>query len=146
MKLRTGEPWRPAPEYASTLRGVGVNLLVRDVSTSVRFRREVLQLDPMYADPDFAALQHDGTDFMLHADHTYDTHPLLDRSQGVRGAGVELRVYAIDPDAAERRARDTGHKILAPTTDRGHGLRECYVVDPDGYVWVPCRVMHRGSE
>jgi hypothetical protein len=27
--------------------------------------------------------------------------------------------------------------VLAETQDKPHGLRECYLVDPDGYVWVP---------
>ncbi len=27
--------------------------------------------------------------------------------------------------------------VLAETSDKPHGLRECYLVDPDGYVWVP---------
>ena len=137
MKLRTGDPWLPAPVYSKTLRGVGVNLLVRDVASSVRFLRDVLKLEPAYEDPDFAAFQHEGTDFMLHADHTYDDHPLRGRAGGARGAGLELRVYGVDPDAAEQRARGAGCDVLATSADKGHGLRECYLVDPDGYVWVP---------
>ena len=27
--------------------------------------------------------------------------------------------------------------VLDGSMDKPHGLRECYIVDPDGYVWVP---------
>jgi hypothetical protein len=26
---------------------------------------------------------------------------------------------------------------LSQATDKGHGLREIYIRDPDGYIWVP---------
>ena len=42
-----------------------------------------------------------------------------------------------DPDAAEARARAQGHIVLESATDKPHGLREAYLVDPDGYCWVP---------
>ena len=29
--------------------------------------------------------------------------------------------------------------VLAESADKPHGLRESYIVDPDGYVWVPDR-------
>ena len=50
---------------------------------------------------------------------------------------VELRFYGVDPDAAEARARARGDTVLAGAADKPHGLRESYLVDPDGYVWVP---------
>ena len=55
----------------------------------------------------------------------------------IRGAGAELRLYGLDPDAAEARARARGDAVLAASADKPHGLRECFLVDPDGYVWVP---------
>jgi hypothetical protein len=27
--------------------------------------------------------------------------------------------------------------VLAASADKPHGLRECFLADPDGYVWVP---------
>ena len=33
--------------------------------------------------------------------------------------------------------RRLGFKVLVGTTDKPHGLREAYLVDADGYVWVP---------
>ena len=57
----------------------------------------------------------------------------------MRGVGIELRLYDHDPDAAEARARTRGDHVLAAAADKPHGLRECCLVDPDGYVWVPAK-------
>ncbi len=139
MKKREGEPFMSAPDYGRSLRGFGVNLLVRDVARAAAFQREVLGVEAVYLDADFAVLAHGGGQWMLHADHTYADHPLLALTgDGVlRGAGAELRLYGIDPDAAEARAREKGHTVLAPSADKPHGLRECFLADEDGYIWVP---------
>jgi catechol 2,3-dioxygenase-like lactoylglutathione lyase family enzyme len=130
----------PADAFGRALRGVGINLLVSDVDPAVAFLRDVMGLIPVYADPDFAVLTLGDQPVLLHADHTYDSHPLSGFVTGLdgRGAGVELRLYGVDPDAAEARARAAGHVILAGALDKPHGLREAYVLDPDGYCWVPC--------
>ena len=139
MKKRSDEPWMAAPEYGRSLKGFGVNLLVRDVARSHDFLVEILLLEPVYADADFAVLRHGGHDIILHADHTYSDHPLLSLTGdgALRGAGAELRLYGLDPDAAESRARARGDTVLAESKDKPHGLRECYIADPDGYIWVP---------
>ncbi len=144
MKERDGEPWMAADAYGRSLTGMGVNLLVREVARSVAFLTEVLGLELVYADADFAVLRHSGReggsqDVILHADHSYAEHPLLALTGdgALRGAGVELRLYSIDPDAAEARARARGDTVFAETRDKPHGLRECYLADPDGYIWVP---------
>ncbi len=144
MKERDGEPWMAADAYGRSLTGMGVNLLVREVARSVAFLTEVLGLERVYADADFAVLRHGGReggsqDVILHADHTYAEHPLLALTGdgALRGAGVELRLYGIDPDAAEARAQARGETVFAETRDKPHGLRECYLADPDGYIWVP---------
>ena len=54
-----------------------------------------------------------------------------------RGLGIELRLHGLDPDGAEARARAHGATVLAGSIDKPHGLRECYIIDPDGYLWVP---------
>src|SRR5713226_8903372 len=104
---REGKGWIPADEYGRSLPAFTVNLLVKDVAKSLAFYRDVLEAEVRYADEDFAALRLKGVDFMLHADHAYDHHPLLARVGGVspRGAGAELRVMGIDPDKAEARAK-----------------------------------------
>ena len=138
-KKRVGDPWMPAPAYSKSLEGLSINLLVADVAVSVAFARTVLEAEVVYADPDFAVLGRDGVNWMLHADHTYEDHPLTGFVRGLegRGAGAELRLHRLDPDAAESRARGAGYTILAGAADKGHGLREVYILDPDGYCWVP---------
>ncbi len=132
-----------ADAYGRSLAGMGVNLLVREVGRAVSFLTEVLGLETVYADADFAVLRHASSggnqDIMLHADRTYAEHPLLALTGdgALRGVGVELRLYGIDPDAAEARARARGDAVFAATRDKPHGLRECYLADPDGYIWVP---------
>jgi uncharacterized glyoxalase superfamily protein PhnB len=102
------------------------------------FYKEVLGAAVRYADQDFAALNLQGVDFMLHSDHTYDHHPLFERLKGPgpRGTGAELRVMGVDPDAAERKAKTAGAKILQPAMDFPHGWRDVMLEDPDGYVWA----------
>lgn len=141
MKKRPPDVSLPiaAPDYGRMLRGLGFNLLVTDVARSVRFATAVLGATRFYADADFAALRLNGGEFMLHADHTYHDNPLSGLVRGVegRGAGVELRIYGCDPDACEARARDLGYTVLAGSMDKPHGLRECVILDDDGYAWVP---------
>ncbi len=139
MKLRDGESWMPADDYGRSLTGLGINLLVVEIARAVDFATEVLGAETVYADPDFAVLSAQGNQWMLHADHTYDDHP-LSGSLGpelARGIGVELRLHGLDPDAAEARARSRGDTILAGAMNKPHGLREAFIVDPDGYLWVP---------
>jgi catechol 2,3-dioxygenase-like lactoylglutathione lyase family enzyme len=139
MKLRTSDPWMPAPRYSRTLQGLTLNLLVRDIGQSLPFHREVLGAQVVYSDPDFAVLRCGGAEWMLHADHTYLDHPLhASLSEGgPRGVGAELRLHGRDPDEAESAARRLGFTVLASATDKPHGLREVYLIDPDGYLWVP---------
>lgn len=128
-----------AAEMGHRLDGFGVNLLVRDVARAVAFMRDVLAFDVLRASEDYAVLAWRGRLFQLHADATYSSHPLPAHlpAAGLRGAGVELRLYQTDPDAAEQRAREGGYEILQVTADKPHGLRECFLLDPDGYCWAP---------
>jgi len=136
-------PFMAAPDYGRSLKGFGVNLLVRDVPRAVAFAKTVLGATLVYGDPDFAVLRHgsggNAAEWMLHADHTYSSHPLLSLTGdgAVRGVGVELRLHGCDPDAAVARAQGAGHYVMAEAADKPHGLREAYIADPDGYVWVP---------
>ena len=138
MKLRQGDPWMPADEYGRSLRGLSVNLLVRDVERAIAFAREVLGVEPVYSDPDFAMLRHGPSEWMLHADHTYRDHPLHGSlaADDPRGIGAEIRLHDADPDAAEAAARARGDPILAGAMGKPHGLREVFILDPDGYVWA----------
>jgi catechol 2,3-dioxygenase-like lactoylglutathione lyase family enzyme len=116
-----------------------VNLLVKDVEKSIPFMREVLQAEVVYADPDFACLRFGSAQWILHADHTYRDHPLYGSllETSVRGIGAEMRLHGCDPDEAEAAARRLGYRVLAGAMDKPHGLREAYLLDEDGYTWVP---------
>ena len=133
----------PAEEYGRSLQGLGINLLVRDVTRSVAFARDVLGASVAYADKDFAVLRYacgpTRAEWMLHSDGTYHSNPLLGLigDAQVRGVGVEVRLYHCDPDAAAARAKALGHHVLSEAADKPHGLREAYILDPDGYCWVP---------
>ena len=140
MKEREGEPWMPADDYGRTLKsGIGLNLLVRDVAAAVKFQTDVLKAETVYADPDFAVMRAGGSEWMLHADHTYRDHEMAGVIEGVeaRGAGMEIRLYGRDPDEAVDAARDGGWIVLSAALDKPHGQREAHIIDDDGYVWVP---------
>ncbi len=133
-----GGPWMTAEEYGRTLAGLSVNLIVRDPGRSLSFYTDVLGLRVLYSDADFAALEGAGVKLQLHADHTYERMPWASRlaEPGKRGLGAEIRILGIDPDAAERRARDGGFTVLVPVRDWPHGWRDCVLEDPDGYTFA----------
>jgi len=132
------EPWMTAPDYGRSLRGLSINLLVKEVPRAIAFAREVLGATLVYGDADFAVLRREGAEWMLHADHTYGDHPLLALTGdgALRGAGVEIRLHDHDPDGAAAKAESLGYTVLAAAADKPHGLREAYIADPDGYIWV----------
>lgn len=137
---RTTEPWMKADAFGRSLpQGIGLNLLVPEVAPLAAFCRSVLGARIVHADEDFAAVELLGSVFMLHADHTYADHAMsgVVSGQEFRGAGMEIRIYGLDPDLAEARAREGGHVVLVGAVDKPHGLRECYLVAPGGYVFVP---------
>ena len=136
---RTGTPWMSADDYGKSLTGLGVNLLVTSVDESVRFASKVLGAEIVYADIDFAVMRASGTQWMLHADHTYDDHPMAGVVADVpaRGCGLEIRLHHCDPDKACAKAREHGFIVLADAMDKPHGVREAFIVAPDGYIWVP---------
>ena len=132
----TKEP--TAEAYGQSLRGFGVNLLVTDIATQIDFASRVLMATCLMQNDQFAILQYGQSQWMLHQDSTYKKHPLsgLLAHQEGRGIGVELRLYDTDPDLAEARARERGDTVLAGSLDKPHGMRECYLLGPDGYCWV----------
>jgi uncharacterized glyoxalase superfamily protein PhnB len=146
-KTRAGDAFMPADEYGRGLPKFSANLLVRNVANSLPFYREVLGATVRYSDNDFAALSLLGIDFMLHADHAYDHHPLHAplKAARERGVGAELRFLGLDPDQVEARAKRAGTPILQPAKDFPHGWREVTLLDPDGYIWtvgLPIPGMH----
>ena len=130
----------PAPSFAAALRGVGLNLLTRDVRALAAFA-EVLGMSVHRLSDDFAILAHDGQFIQAHHDRTYGAHPVLGLvPEGVRGGGVQIYLFGIDPDAAEARARAAGYEVIEPAADKPHGLRECTVLAPEGQAFSPAVV------
>lgn len=135
-----GEGRPDPPSFGRALpRGLGLNLLVRDVEAALHFQVRALGAQVRYWDRDFAIVEAQGSTWLLHSDRAYRDHPLIGVATGAegRGAGAELRLYGRDPDAAEAAAEAAGGFVLAGSADKPHGVREAYVIDPDGYVWVP---------
>ena len=130
----------PSPDaYGKSLKGLGFSLLVTDVEASVNFATSVLGANLFFKTDKFAAMRILGSDFMFHHDDTYRNNPLsgfLGEGAG-RGIGVELRCHGVDPDLAEAKAREHGFTVLAGSLDKPHGLRECIILDADGYAWLP---------
>ena len=142
-----------AAEVGRALRGFGLNLLCRQVIQLGESIASVLEMRVIRANDDYAIIGGPQVTksliIQLHADATYHANPLpsllpepwAGAGAGARGAGAEFRLFDMDPDAAARRAEVAGWYILQPPTDKPHGLRECYLLDLEGYCWVPGSVI-----
>ena len=130
-----------ADAFGASLRGIGLNILVRDVPEEVAFLTQVFGMTAHRVSADFAILVYGSQLFQLHADHTYGENPLLGLVPETppRGVGLEIRLYDTDPDTAVSRAGAAGGHILQPPTDKPHGVREAYILCANGYAWVPSR-------
>ncbi len=130
-----------ADGFGRSLKGIGLNLLVRDVPAECAFLEAVFAMRSHQVTADFAIVTYGEQVFQLHSDGTYHANPLLGLlpENPPRGAGIEIRLYDSDPDAAVARAADFGATILQAPTDKPHGLREAYVLCDNGYAWVPSR-------
>jgi len=130
-----------AADFGKSLRGIGLNILVRDVMASTHFLQAVFEMGVHRRSADFAILTYGAQLFQIHSDGTYHANPLLSLlpENPPRGAGIEIRLYETDPDAAVTRAEAEGAVILQAPSDKPHGLREAYILCPNGYAWVPSR-------
>ncbi len=130
-----------AAEFGAGLRGLGLNLLVRDVGAQVSFLTQVFGMKAHQPTADFAIMLYGAQVFQIHSDGTYHANPLLGLlpENPPRGAGIEIRLYDSDPEAACAVAEAAGGTILQRPTDKPHGLREAYILCANGYAWVPSR-------
>ncbi|MCV2867230.1 glyoxalase [Defluviimonas sp. WL0002] len=131
-----------AADFGRSLKGLGLNLLVRDVLAEAEFLRFVFEMNAHRLSRDFAIMVYADGVFQLHSDGTFGAHPLLGLlpEAGPRGAGVEIRLYETDPDTAAARAAEVADAVvLQAPADKPHGLRECVILCPNGYAWVPSR-------
>jgi len=130
-----------ADDFGASLRGLGLNLLVRDIDKELAFLDSVFRMKAHRVSKDFAILRYQDQIFQLHADSTYHSNPLVSLipENPPRGGGIELRLFETDPDIAAKRAADHGHIVLQDPTPKPHGLLETYILSPDGYAWVASR-------
>lgn len=130
-----------AETFGASLKGIGLNLLVRDVLAEVTFLTEVFGMTAYQPTADFAIMRYHDQVMQLHSDGTYHSNPLLGLlpEAGARGAGTEIRFYQTDPDEAAGRAEKFGAHVLQAPTDKPHGLREVYILCENGYAWVASR-------
>lgn len=130
-----------ADPFGRSLKGIGLNLLVRDVPAECAFLEAVFGMASHQVTSDFAIVTYGDQVFQLHADGTYHANPLsnLLPENPPRGAGVEIRLYDTDPEDAAAKAEAHGGTILQAPTDKPHGLREAYILCENGYAWVPSR-------
>jgi predicted enzyme related to lactoylglutathione lyase len=130
-----------AADFGRALKGLGLNVLTRDVKGLAAFLSDVFDMNAHRVTDDFAIMTYGGQVFQIHADHTYHSHPLpsLLPESGPRGGGIEIRLYDTDPDEAARRAETRGATVLQGPTNKPHGTRECAILCENGYAWLPSR-------
>ena len=128
-------------EFGKSLTGLGVNIIVKSPEQTAQFLETVFELYPSQLGADFALILYQDDIFQLHSDKSFAAHPSYPHlpENPPRGTGIELRLYNGDPDQACTKAQAYGCMVLAPATDKPHGLREATILCPDGYMWVPSR-------
>jgi hypothetical protein len=133
-----------AGDFGRSLKGIGLNLLVRDVVAECAFLETVFEAKSHRVSADFAIVTYGSDVFQLHSDGTYHSNPLLGLlpENPPRGGGIEIRMYDTDPEDAVARAEAYGAVILQEPTNKPHGLREAYILCENGYAWVASRAIN----
>ena len=128
-----------AEDLGRSLRGVGVNLLCRDVPATARFLCDTFGLRLLRDSTDFALLGHGDALVQLHSDASFRAHPALALvpEAGSRGGAVQIYLFGVDPDAAAARAPAAGGTVIEPPIDKPHGLREATILGPEGHAFSP---------
>ena len=77
-------------DFGKSLRGIGINILVRDVVAQCRFLEMVFGTTSHRVSADFAIITYGDQVFQLHSDGTYNSNRLLGLlpENPPRGAGV----------------------------------------------------------
>ncbi|MCC1482619.1 glyoxalase [Roseibaca sp. Y0-43] len=128
-----------AADFGRGLRGLGINLLCRDVAGMVRFLRDVLGLSVYRESADYAIIAHDGMVFQIHSDASFHANQVLGLvpDNPPRGGGAQFYLFGLDPDAVV--ARSDPATVIERPTDKPHGLREATLLAPEGYAFTPAR-------
>ena len=142
-----------ADMFGVQLRGIGINILVKNAKSYAEGLRDVLGVEIIRAEEAFALIaapsfkpESDEVPvtslFQIHADFTYHKNPYLNLmpENEARGLGVELHLFECDPDEVSKKAEnDPDWTVLQKPTDKPHGVRETYLLDGHGYCWVASR-------
>ena len=128
-----------AEEFGKSLTGLGVNIIVKSPAQTALFLEVVFGLYPNLLSADFALIRYQNDIFQLHSDTSFAAHPSypLLPENSPRSADIEIRLYNSNPDQPCTQAQAYGYMVLAPATDKPHGLLEATILCPDGYMWVP---------
>lgn len=140
MDYETADP----ADIGQSLSGIGINLLSRDVPALSSALTAVLGLSAYRVSSEFALIVHGTQLIQIHADTAFANHPVgvLAGEAALRGAGVQIYLFGLDPDAVASRARVAeSHSIslLEEPADKPHGLREASIATPEGYVFTAAR-------
>jgi len=104
--------------------------LVRSGERPLSSYRDLLGVTERHADNDFAALQLQGIDFMLPADHLRSSSALRGRENpGRRGTGAAWRVLGVDPMLCKPAPKVPGQKFSNQDFPLGWRVM---AADPDG--------------
>jgi lactoylglutathione lyase len=110
------------------------NLLVSDMAASLAFYRDVLgfhldQTVPGEPPFVFAWLKRGGVELFLN-----DAKPVVAEFPTLRAGGTST-LYVVVNDIHALHAHLTGKaQIVMDLTDQFYGMRECAILDPDGYL------------
>lgn len=126
-------------DFGRSLCGLGLNLLTGDVRALATFLVDIFELRAHRLSDDFAIIRHGEALLQLHSDGTYAEHPLLALTPETppRGAGTQIYLFGVDPDAAAKRALAAGHLVLEAPASKPQGLREATILSPEGYAFSP---------
>ena len=113
-------------------------LFVSDVAASIAFYKKALSAVELrrWTNDDgsvhVAELSLEGTLFHIHE----DSPPSRVNPQRLGSTGIELGVFAADPDAVMRQALLAGAKEANAMQDYEYGYRQGSFVDPFGHYWT----------
>lgn len=110
--------------YVQPTQQLVLEIFVRDLARAKGFY-ESLGFELHSEKPGFATLTWE--DHYLFLDEQGDTVLRLEKPQ------ANVRVMVSDVDACWERARSLGAPVVQPIGDRGYGLRDFTICDPDGF-------------
>ncbi len=110
--------------YAPTTAQLVVEVFARDIEVSKRFYTR-LGFDLAEDRGDFVTLTWEGHQFYL------DARP--DQPEVPEEPQANMRIMVPDVDDYWQIARELSAPVVAPIEDRGYGLRDFTILDPDGF-------------